>query len=190
MFNKRLKINKALSILIYTGGTIYLTAAMTGPFWAVYVDRVGGDFETAGFAVALLFFVRGLASILISKFENKFKETEYFLVIGGILRAIGFLGYVFATKPIHLGMISLVLGIADAIIYPAADALFSRHVDRKADVQEWGWWEVMESWGTALGALIGGILSMTVGFNGVFVVMSITSFVNAFVILLIPRKVL
>ena len=183
-------INKALSILIYTGGTIYLTAAMTGPFWAIYVDKVGGDFETAGIAVAILFFIRGLASIFISKYENRFKETEYFLVVGGILRSIGFLGYIFATEPIHLGLISFILGIADAIIYPAADALFSRHVEKKKDVAQWGWWEVMESWGTALGALAGGFMVTYFGFNGVFITMSVVSLINAVVVLLMPRRIL
>lgn len=183
-------INKALKILIYTGGTIYLTAAMTGPFWAVYVNKVGGDFEIAGIAVAILFFVRGLASIFIAKFENKFKETEYFLVAGGLLRTLGFVGYIFVSQSWHLGIISLVLGVADAIIYPAADALFARHVDKNIDVSQWGWWEVMESWGTALGALIGGFLVTYFGFVGVFIFMAFVSFVNSFVILILPRKTL
>jgi predicted MFS family arabinose efflux permease len=187
---EEINMNKALSVLIYTGGTIYLTAAMTGPFWAVYVDKVGGDFETAGIAVAILFFVRGLASIAISKFENKFKETEFFLVAGGMLRSLGFLGYILATSPIHLGLISFVLGIADAIIYPAADALFSRHVDKKTDVAQWGWWEVMESWGTAAGALIGGVVVTQFGFNSVFGLMAVVSLLNALVILILPRRVL
>lgn len=183
-------INKALKILIYTGGTIYLTAAMTGPFWAVYVDKVGGDFEVAGIAVAILFFVRGLLSIFIARFENKFKETEYFLVFGGLLRTLGFVGYIFASQPWHLGIISFVLGAADAIIYPAADALFARHVEKGVDVSQWGWWEVMESWGTALGALAGGLLVTYLGYTGVFVVMASVSFLNSFVILVLPRKTL
>lgn len=183
-------INKALKILIYTGGTIYLTAAMTGPFWAVYVDKVGGDFEVAGIAVAILFFVRGLLSIFISRFENNFKETEYFLVVGGLLRTLGFVGYIFATQPWHLGIISFILGSADAIIYPAADALFARHVQKGVDVSQWGWWEVMESWGTALGALAGGFLVTYLGYIGVFVTMAFVSFTNSFVILFLPRKTL
>lgn len=183
-------INKALSILIYTGGTIYLTAAMSGPFYAIFVGKVGGDIEVAGMAVALLFFIRGLASIIIAKFENKFKETEYFLIIGGLLRSVGFAGYIFVKEPIHLGYISFVLGIADAIIYPAADALFSRHVEKGQDVSQWGWWEVMESWGTALGALIGGFVASLFGFNAVFFAMAIISVLNAVIIFILPRKIL
>jgi len=183
-------INKSLLALICTGGTIYLTAAMTGPFYAVYVGQVGGDFEVAGVAVAILFFVRGLASIFISRFENKFKETEYFLTIGGILRTFGFLGYIFAKTPIHLGLISFILGLADAIIYPAADALFSRHVKKGQDVAQWGWWEVMESWGTATGALAGGFIATAFGFNGVFITMALVSAINSGVIIFLPRKLL
>jgi cyanate permease len=183
-------VNKALSILIYTGGTIYLTAAMSGPFYAIYVGRIGGDIEVAGMAVALLFFIRGLASIIISKFENKFKETEYFLVIGSLLRALGFAGYIFANQPIHLGYIAIILGIADAIIYPATDALFSRHVQKGQDVAQWGWWEVMESWGTALGALAGAFIATLFGFNGVFLSMTLISLLNALVIMVLPRKIL
>ncbi len=183
-------INKALSILVYTGGTIYLTAAMSGPFYAIFVGKVGGDIEVAGMAVALLFFIRGLASIIISKFENKFKETEYFLIIGGLLRSVGFVGYIFAKEPIHLGYISFILGIADAIIYPAADALFSRHVEKGQDVSRWGWWEVMESWGTALGALIGGFVASMFGFNAVFLAMAIVSALNAVIVFALPRKLL
>jgi predicted MFS family arabinose efflux permease len=183
-------MNRALKVLIYTGGTIYLTAAMTGPFWAVYVGKIGGDFETAGIAVAILFFVRGLASIVISRIENKFKETEYFLIIGGFLRSLGFMGYLFATEPLHLGVISFILGLADAVIYPAADALFARHIDKRKDVAQWGWWEVMESWGTALGALLGGFLVTLLGFNGVFMAMAAISFINACLLTLLPRKLL
>jgi MFS family permease len=183
-------MNKALTTLIYTGGTIYLTAAMTGPFWAVYVEKVDGDFETAGIAVAILFFVRGLASIIISKIENRYKETEYFLIIGGLLRSVGFLGYLFARTPIHLAGISFLLGLADAIMYPAADALFSRHINKKKDVAQWGWWEVMESWGTALGALVGGFIAAAFGFSAVFICMALISCVNAIVIFFLPRKAL
>lgn len=156
----------------------------------MYVNKVGGDFEIAGIAVAILFFVRGLLSIFISRFENKFKETEYFLIIGGLLRTIGFVGYIFATEPWHLGAISFILGTADAIIYPAADALFARHVQKNVDVSQWGWWEVMESWGTALGALAGGFLVTCLGYTGVFITMAFVSFLNSFVILLLPRKTL
>lgn len=190
MYNLCMTYNKALSVLVFTGGTIYLTAAMSGPFYAIYVGKVGGDIEVAGMAVAILFFVRGLASIIIAKFENKFKETEYFLIIGGLLRSIGFAGYIFAREPIHLGYISFILGIADAIIYPAADALFSRHVEKGQDVAQWGWWEVMESWGTALGALIGGFVATIFGFNAVFVSMAIISGLNALIIFALPRKLL
>lgn len=52
---------------------------MTGPFWAVYVAKIGGDIEVAVMAIALFFLIRGLASNAISRIENKYKETKIFI---------------------------------------------------------------------------------------------------------------
>src|SRR3989344_2802459 len=115
----------SLLILILSVGSIYLSTATMAPFYTSYVGKVGGGFEVAGVAAAILFFVRGLASIIVGKIENKYKETEYFLILGSVIRGFGFLGYIFASHPVHLGIISFFLGLADAVVYPAADALFS-----------------------------------------------------------------
>lgn len=183
-------MNLSLLVLILSTGSIYLATAVMTPFYATYVGRLGGGFEAAGTAAAILFFVRGLASIIIGRIENKYKETEYFLVLGSFIRGFGFLGYIIAASSFHLGIISFFLGLADAIVYPAADALFSRHIDQGQDVSQWSWWEVTESWGTGLGALLGGFMATTMGFNFAFIFMALLSFLNAFLILLSPRKLL
>ncbi len=167
-----------------------MAMAVMSPFYTAYVEKLGGDFQVAGTAVAILFFVRGFASIIIGKIENKYKETELFLALGSTIRCVGFLGYSIATTSIHLGIIAFLLGLADAVVYPAADALFSRHIDPDNDVSEWSWWEVTESWGTGAGALIGGFIAGTMGFNAAFYFMAGLSLLNAIIIFLLPKKIL
>src|SRR3990167_9638291 len=67
---------KPLHILLLTNGMILLAAAMLGPIYALFVEKVGGDLLDASLAGSVFAFIAGTTVLLSGKYAVKFKEKK------------------------------------------------------------------------------------------------------------------
>ncbi|MBU0727196.1 hypothetical protein KKA95_00765, partial [Patescibacteria group bacterium] len=64
------------------------------------------------------------------------------------------------------------------------------HLDDNREGTEWGAWESMNYFTTAIGALAGGLIVTRFGFNAIFVLMAALSYMSAsYLYILSPKKV-
>ena len=96
-----------------------LAGGLFGPFYAVYVEDIGGDILIAGEAFAIFSISSGILIYFISKWGDHVKHTEKLLVFSRALTALGFLGYVFVSDIRGLFIVQIILGAAVAIGIPA-----------------------------------------------------------------------
>lgn len=187
---KRFLFNKALRILLLTDGVVLFSAAMLGPIYALYVEKVGGDLLNASMAGGVFALAAGITVLVSGRFSDRIKRDELIVVAGYIVIGIGFLLYTLVSSVWWLLAVQALIGFGEAIYVPAYDALYTRHLDHKKTGTEWGAWEGMKYFATAIGALAGGFLVTKFGFNTLFVTMAGFCFISAVYVLHLPKKTL
>ncbi len=187
---RRLFFNRAIRVLLGTNALILVAAAMLGPIYALFVERVGGDLMDASIAGSIFALVAGLTTLVSGKYADAIKEGELIVVAGYAIMGVGFLLYVWVQSVLFLFIVQAIIGLGEAIYSPAFDALYSKHLAKTKSGTEWGAWESMSYFTSAVGALIGGGVVTLFGFQSLFVVMALLCFGSALYIYRLKRSVL
>jgi len=161
------------------------------PFYAVYVEQIGGSVAFAGLSWAIFSIVAGVLILLFSKWELQVKEQELLLAVGYLIRAVVFLSYAFIDSLSQLIFTQILWGVAAALGTPAFDAIYHSHTanDRSSIIQ-WGSWEGFSHIAIGSAALIGGVLIQAFGFPAIFIGMSMVSLFLGVYVWKLPREVL
>lgn len=181
---------RAIRILLATNGVILLAGYMLGPIQAIFVEKIGGDIFDASLASSIFALVAGILTLISGKFADKIKENELILVLGHLVVATGFFGYIFVSNVWQLFLVQVLVGTGEAIYYPVYDAIYSKHLRRHKEGVEWGAWEAMDYFANAIGAIVGGVLATILGFKVLFAIMSFMTFLAGLYIWRLDRKVL
>lgn len=182
--------NKPLRILLVTNGSILAAAAMLGPIYALFVEKIGGDLLDASYAFGIFALVAGLVTLFSGRYADRIKDPELVIALGYLIMGIGFFGYIFVDSVQFLFVVQIIIGLGEAIYSPAFDATYSSHLSGNRFGSEWGAWEAINYLTAAFGAISGGLIVTLLGFNGMFVIMGLISIASALYILHLPREVL
>ncbi|QQG38722.1 MAG: MFS transporter [Candidatus Woesearchaeota archaeon] len=159
-----------------------LAAGLFGPLYAIFVENIGGNILTAGWAWALYTITMGVTLYFMGKLEDKVKKDEIFVVLGFGLISLGMLGYLFIEQPMHLFIVQALLGFGWAFGTPAFDSLYSKNLDKKKVASEWGAYESSVRIVEGIAAFLGAIIASAFGFRALFTVMFILSLIALFII--------
>jgi MFS family permease len=187
---KLLFFNKALRILLLTNSMILMSAAMLGPIYAIFVEKVGGDLMDASIAGGIFSLVAGLTTVVSGRYSDKIKENELIVALGYSIMGIGFFLYIWVESVIFLFIVQAIIGLGEAIYSPAFDAVYSKHLNDHKSGQQWGAWESMNYFTTAIGAIVGGVFVTVFGFKILFIIMAMLCFGSALYIYHLKRNVL
>lgn len=182
--------NRALRALLISDGLVLIATAMLTPIYATFVEEVGGDILDAGITAAALAFGAGFASLLAGKYTDALKDKKVMIVYGYLAIGVFFLLYTQVTTVWHLALVQLLMGLVRALFDPAFDALFSTHLDKNKEAEEWGAWEGMAYFSAGIGAIIGAGIVALFNFDALFVVMGALCFASSLYVLRLPRRVL
>jgi MFS family permease len=189
-FRKKPLFNRPLKILLLTNSLILVAGAMLGPIYALFVEKIGGDLLDASLTAGMFALTAGIVTLISGKFSDKVKENELIVILGYAIMGLGFLLYTVCNSIFFLLIIQIIIGFGEAIYAPAFDAIYSKHLTKKQAGRQWGAWEAMNYFSIAIGAVIGGLIVTAFGFNVLFVIMAMMSFLSAVYIYQLPRKVL
>ncbi len=183
-------LNKSLRTLIVLNTIFTFVVGVFAPFYAIFVQNIGGDIAFAGASWALFTIVSGVLMLLFIKWELRVLEQELLLAFGYLLRAGVFISYAFMESISQLLLTQVLWGIAAAIGVPAFASLYSAHISRESSIGQWGGLEGVSAIASGLAALAGGFIIEAFGFQIVFFIMAGISFFLALYIWLLPRDVL
>jgi MFS family permease len=181
-------MNKTIKLLLLTNGLILLAAAMLGPIYALFVEEIGGNLLDASFAGAIFALAAGLTSLISGKMSDKTQRPELIVALGYLLMAMGFIGFIYTKSLNMLFAMQILIGVGEAIYSPAFDEIYSTHLDKNHEGAEWGAWESMNYFVTAVAAIVGGFIASTYGFSALFLAMSSMVILSVLIILLVPKK--
>ena len=182
--------NRATKILLSTDSIVLVSAAMLGPFYAIFVENIGGSLFDASLTIAIFAFVAGITTLFSGKYTDKIKEKELVIAFGYTVMGVGFFLYIFVNSIWTLFAVQILIGFAGAIYAPAFDALFSKHTENCKAGRVWGTWEAMNYFSISIGAVIGTLIVYYWGFEMLFILMTGFCFSSALYIYVLPRKVL
>lgn len=187
---KRFLFNKALRVLLVTNAMVLVAAAMLGPIYALFVERIGGNLLDASLTGGIFALAAGITTLLAGRYADKIKHDEKIVAFGYVMMGIGFFLYLYVNSIWFLFLVQVVIGFGEAIYAPAFDALYTLHVTEKKAGREWGAWESMNYFTLAVGAVVGGFIVANFGFNVIFVIMGLLCVASAAYIYHLPAKVL
>ena len=177
------KLNKKLKVLIIVNTSLNFAVGMFAPFYAVFVQKIGGGAVLAGVSWALFSIISGALILFLSSWELRIKRRHVLLAFGYLIRAMVFLSYAFMDNIPQLLITQVLWGVASALGTPAFDALYNSSVSKDSAIVEWGDWEGISAIATGIAALVGGLLIQTVGFKVLFIFMSlITASIGTYIL--------
>jgi len=187
------KISPIIRFLTISDVLILSGFGLISPIFAVFiVDTIkGGNLEVVGIASAVYLLTRSLIQIPAAGMIDRIKgEKDDFLsmLIGSLAFSCVPLFYLFVSTPTQLYLVQFFYGLAMAFTYPSWLAIFTRHIDKEHEGIEWGIYQTLVDLGTAATASLGGFLAYQFGFNLLFVLVSLISFMGSIFLLGIYRK--
>ncbi len=188
----KIKPNKIAKLLILSDLSFWGGWGLIAPIFAIFiVNKIeGGTMVVAGVASAIYWITNSLfripAGILLDTIPSE-KDDYFFLVSGLFMASIVPLGYIFARTPAHIYILQFLHGLAIATSLSGWSAIFTRHIDKGRESTDWGIDAMSIGLGMGVAGAIGGWLADKVGFNFVFILVSLFGLIGV-VFLLGLRK--
>ena len=191
---KNYKINLVIKILIISDFMIWSSYQLLAPIFAIFItDRIAhGTIEAVGIAAAAYFLTKSLCEIPIGLYIDKHpgeKDDLYLSMIGTIMMALTFFTYIFINQVWQLYLLQVLLGLAAAIAFPGWYSIFTRHIDKDKAALEWSVYDVLIGIGMALAAALGGFIADHLGFDWLFIIVSLLTFIGALLLLTIKKHI-
>ncbi len=180
-------MNSAIRIFLVAETLLFFGVGMLGPIYAVFVEEIGGDILTAGASWSIFMILSGVGLIIAGRAVDKKGREKPFIIAGYLLEAMGFLGYVFVTTPLHLFAVQVILGISSAISYPSREAWFTKFLDKGKFGSQWATWEALYSITAGVASLVGAVIASVYGFKTMFVSMFVISMCALLIVTRIPE---
>lgn len=171
-------MHKQIKLLILTNSFFIFAVSLFAPLYAIYVEQISASLYHVGGIWGFYLICVGVLVYFISKFENKIKYADYFLILGFMFRSIGWCGYLFASSLIHLYLIQIFIALGESFSTPSYNFLFSKNLDRGKSGSEWGLNTSLNAFIIGFAAIAGSIIVQNYGFAPLFIIMITLSLVS------------
>lgn len=187
-------MNKVLKYLIASDILIWSGISFMSPIIAIFInDRlIGGSIFAAGLATTLVYLVRAAILVPLGVWNDRERgnKREYFTLLTGIaIMSLIPLTYIFIRRIEYFFLVQCIYGVGLALYYPGWFTIWTRFVDGFSEGRSWAIYGSLTSLFIALAALAGGYLAQFIGFDTVFVMVSIVGFLSIILITLVKKNI-
>lgn len=174
------RINNLIKILTYSDILILSGWGLINPIFAVFVTSQikGGNLELVGLASAVFLILKSFLQIPVAKYIDSVKgeiDDVIIMSVGTLIVSLVPFLYYFVSTAKDVLILQLIHGFGAALVSPGWMAIFTRHIDRHQEAEEWSIYNSMTSLGMALAGALGGFMAETFGFRLVFILVGIIS---------------
>lgn len=171
-------MHRQIKYLISINAFFIFAFNMFLPLYAIFVESISASIYHVGGVWSFYIFTTGLLVYIISRYENRIKYADNFLILGFLMRALGWSGYIFVSSVLHLYVVQILLALGEAFGTPSYNALFSRYLDRGRFASEWGLNISINSFLMGGAAIAGTLIAATFGFSVLFIFMILLSLIS------------
>lgn len=165
-------MNKIYKLLLTTSLLANFGDNLIGPFYAVFVEQIGGSILDIGYSVTVFSICAGILMILVGKVSDKVSK-EIITIFGYLFYALGSLLYLTISTPWQLFALQVVFAFGTACLSAPLTALFAKYITKGKEGLQWG----LEGGGSyivvGIAVFIGTIIVNQWGFATLFITMFI-----------------
>jgi len=172
------RINSLIKILTYSDLLIISGWGLVNPIFAVYLSTKikNGNLELAGLAMAVFYITKSFLQIPVARFIDSIKgelDDMITMAVGTCIISIVPFLYAQVSTAAQVLLLQAFYGIGYALVTPGWLAIFTRHLDRHQEAEEWSVYNSMTSLGAALAGALGGFIAEKFGFQVLFLAVGI-----------------
>lgn len=184
---------------IYWDLVINSAWGLLGPVFAIFLleDIAMADVATgariAGFATLFYWITKSLLQIPIGNYLDKNHgeiDDFWFYVVGVIITAIVPFGFLVSSLPWHIYLFQVLHALGMSMIVPSSYAIFIRHTDKGKEAYESGLDSTLFGIGAGITGAVGGILASYIGFDAIFILVGVFSFLSLIFIFPVRKDML
>ncbi len=173
-----MKINNLIKILTFSDIIVLSGWGLVSPLIAVFITGQikGGNLELVGLSTAVFLVTRSILQLPFARLIDKKKgEIDDFIVmaIGSFMVCSTAFLYIFSSTATHILLLQLYHGLGAAMTLPGWYAIFTRHIDKHKEAEEWSYYGAFVGLGGALAGALGGFLAEKMGFRPLFLLVGI-----------------
>jgi len=172
------KVTQALALYYLISGIPFVVAWIYFPFFSLQIIK---SYAYLGSLLALMNFIPVLGRVPFGYLSDNYGWLKMY-VIGNLLVTLTFIVLPFTGNPVHLLVLSTVVGLGISMYLPCEEALINVNVDGDRIGEAMNVLTFLQRIGTLLGAILGGIIASTLGlfwvllFAGIVQAMGFISF--------------
>lgn len=173
--------NKNLGSVTQAGLVNNLNDAMVWGLYPILLFTKKYPIEQIGIITAIYPAVWGIGQLFTGKMADRFCKKDM-LFSGMIIQALALLALIFASTFTHFILLSGLLGLGTAMVYPTFLATIAENTHPEDRAQSLGIFRFWRDLGYAIGAIITGIISEAVGMNASIFFIGALTFISGLVI--------
>lgn len=168
-------INQVILIIIFAEFVFTIGAALLGPLVAIFITKdIGAPVTVVGFSVAIYWIVKSILQLPVARYldRNHGEVDDYYSVLSGLaISTTAVYLYYFVQAAWHIYALQVLIGAGDALVVPAFQAIFIRHLDKNQEAFELA---LRSSFsygaGSAFGGALSGILAIVIGIRAIYLI--------------------
>jgi len=175
--------NRNLGSISQAGLVNNLNDGMVWGLFPILLASRNFDLTQIGKIVALYPIVWGLGQLFTGKMADHLNK-KYMLFWGMLVQGVALMLMVYATSFFHFAILSVILGIGTAVVYPTFLAAIADYAHPQQRAEGIGVFRLWRDMGYAIGALLTGILSDTLGIYWAVGFIGLLTIISSIIILI------
>ena len=168
-------MNSLIRVLTYSDLLIISGWGLVNPVLAVFLNTKikNGNLELVGLAMAVFYITKSFLQIPVARFIDKVKgelDDMAIMAVGTCIISLVPFFYAQVSTAVQVLCLQVFYGVGYAMVSPGWLAIFTRHIDRHQEAEEWSMYNSMTNLGAALAGALGGFLAEKFGFQVLFMI--------------------
>ncbi|MCL0319330.1 MFS transporter [Apilactobacillus xinyiensis] len=151
------------------------------PILSLYVRQLDPTSHNIALVSGIIQALNGVAMILVAPLFGRLGDkigSHKILMFGVLFSMLPFFITIFVQNVWQLGAMRLLLGISDAALLPAVQALLATYSPKERISQVFSWNQSFQAAGNVSGPMIGSAVVLVGGYRGVFAATTVIALIN------------
>ncbi len=167
--------------LLYALALFQFSYSFLTPLWAILAHHVNGTVAVAGIAIGVLNISQAICTMPACYVIEKLGMNKMAYIVSCFICSIIFLSYIWIKMPWQLYLIQFLLAFFYCVQSPAFNSMYQSKISPEIAPVAWGADNTVYCIAYGLGAVASAHLFTFLGYNAVFIVMSILACISGFI---------
>ncbi|MGX7419551.1 multidrug efflux MFS transporter [Carnobacterium gallinarum] len=181
----QLKNPRVIVGMFVTTMMIQVASNSISPILSLYVKQLAGNSGNIAFISGIVASVPGIATLIAAPRLGALGDrigSERVLKAGLVFSIIILIPMAFVTQVWQLAVLRFLLGISDAALIPAVQAILTKNSPHVVAGRVFSYNQSFQAMGNVMGPLVGSMVSASFGFSSVFLITPLFIVMNLFLV--------